>query len=372
VLTADVLRTQSTSVVSTSPAEADHTSVAEAANVNVLNGLVKATLVRAVAHTHADGSSASFSAAGSTITGLVVNGVAIANVTPNLTINLPALLFGANSYVAIFQQTGSTTTPPATQNSGGTYAADLTVNMIRVHVTGVLGVIPADVTVSNAVAHSDFPQTTVCTTSPRQAVSGHAFIASEQTNPSLLPIVLGFSSIPSTGGHGHQDLAAVNTAVLTTGLATSDSQGSLGTTSDTATSFANVANVCVLPGVGPGHCAVSATVVNPQSSTTGKSSGVSSTDKGTQLLGVNVLGLTIAANPAPNTVIELPGIGFIVLNEQFCDNGTAASHTCSGTNHSGLTVRSIDVVITQPILGLVPIGAEVIVGEAHSDATFGP
>jgi hypothetical protein len=72
-------------------------------------------------------------------------------------------------------------------------------------------------------------------------------------------------------------------------------------------------------------------------------------------------------------VVELPGIGFVIFNEQFCDNG-AALPSCMGSTtpgHSGLTVRAIRVVITAPDnpAGL-PAGAEVIVAEAHSDATF--
>jgi len=42
--------------------------------------------------------------------------------------------------------------------------------------------------------------------------------------------------------------------------------------------------------------------------------------------------------------------------------------TCSGTTHSGLTVRAIRVVLLDPPPGGLP-GLEVIVAEAHSDAT---
>jgi hypothetical protein len=73
----------------------------------------------------------------------------------------------------------------------------------------------------------------------------------------------------------------------------------------------------------------------------------------------------------PNTTIALPGIGYLVLNEQFCDNGAAATHTCTGTTHAGITVRAIDLVVN----GLnnpsgLPPGVQLIVAEAHSDATF--
>ena len=85
-----------------------------------------------------------------------------------------------------------------------------------------------------------------------------------------------------------------------------------------------------------------------------------------------MLGLPVGVTPAPNTTINLPGIGFIILNEQFCDGGTAASHACSGATASGLTVRAIRVVVTvaNGLLGLNP-GVEVVVAEAHADSRFG-
>jgi hypothetical protein len=87
---------------------------------------------------------------------------------------------------------------------------------------------------------------------------------------------------------------------------------------------------------------------------------------------VKVLGIPVAATPAPNTVIELPGIGFLVLNEQVCDGGGLATHTCTGATHSGITIRSVDLVVTvlNNILKLLP-GVEVVVAEAHADSRFG-
>jgi hypothetical protein len=68
-------------------------------------------------------------------------------------------------------------------------------------------------------------------------------------------------------------------------------------------------------------------------------------------------------------VIPLPNIGFVILNEQECDNGDEAFHTCSGSTHSGLTVTAIHVVIDNGALGLLP-GVNVLVAQAHSDATW--
>ncbi len=370
-LQADVLRASSTSEISIGPAQAKHTSVSEAVNVNILNGLVTASLVRGVATTTASGSASSFSSIGSTFKDLVVNGTAINNVTPNTRIALPDSPFGPGSYVLLYERAGSTSTPAPGQIEGGTYAADLIVNMIHVVIKGLPQ--PGDETeviVSNAVAHTDFPQRELCALPPEQMVSGHAFIASATTNPSFVPTVVGFVSIPATGGFDHQDLnEATIGSVVSAEAAMSESSGALSATNSTASSFAQVTGVC-LPT--PGCTTISATAVKSQSNSTADG-GASSNGDGTELIGLVVMGTPMSANPPPNTTMELPGIGFVILNEQFCDNnGTLAANCSDGTvaGNSGLTVRAIHVFVTVPanLAGLQE--GEAIVAEAHSDATF--
>jgi hypothetical protein len=99
----------------------------------------------------------------------------------------------------------------------------------------------------------------------------------------------------------------------------------------------------------------------------------SSNANGTQLVGLVVQGTPVTATPPPNTVIELPGIGFVILNEQFCDNqGTLAASCSNGSllGHAGLTVRAIRLDVTAPNNPLGLQTGEVIVAEAHSDAFF--
>lgn len=168
ILQADVLRTTTTSTVTDLPAaSANATSVASSAAVNVLNGVVTATLVRGVASATADGGAATVSSVGSDIEGLMIDPdgtgplPAVAHeVAPNTRVNLDPLVFGAGSYVALYERKASTSSP--TGSSGGTYVSDLEVNMIHVHVTGAALIGEVDVIVGQAVAHADFPQTTVC------------------------------------------------------------------------------------------------------------------------------------------------------------------------------------------------------------------
>src|SRR6267154_6529294 len=200
VLKANVLSASSTSTVDSTTNTATDTGVAESAGVNLVGGLVTADVVRAVATAQASGCNSSFGSAGSAFQNLVVNGIQMNNVNPNTTINLPAIQFGAGSFVKLLEEIGSASQPAAGQLTGGSFAADLTVNMIRVHITSLSPTSDAlDLVVSHAQAHADFPQPAGCPALVG-TVSGDATIVNERTNPSELPVVVGFVSIPPQGG----------------------------------------------------------------------------------------------------------------------------------------------------------------------------
>ena len=84
-------------------------------------------------------------------------------------------------------------------------------------------------------------------------------------------------------------------------------------------------------------------------------------------LGNLVVGGAQVSDVAPNTRMDLPGVGYVVLNEQ--------RPTGDGVTTSGLTVNMIHVVLQQPILGLLGqvVGYQtvgnIIVGSATSSVT---
>jgi hypothetical protein len=365
VLKANVLSASSTSTVDPTTNSATDTGVAESAGVNLVGGLVTADVVRAVATAQASGFNSSFSSSGSAFKNLVVNGTQMNNVNPNTTIDLPAAQFGAGSFVKLLEEMGSSSQPPSGQLSGGTYAADLTVNMIRVHITSLALTGDAiDVVVSHAQAHADFPQPAGCP-SLIGTVSGNATTVNEQTNPSQLPVVVGFVSVPPQGGHDHQDLDQLSTSLVSGGTSVSDSAGTILTSNSNSSSFAKALNVCVLPVNGSCTAFASAIISQANSSSGG---GKSSSDaQGTSLLGLSVGGMSVGDNPPPNTTITVPGIGSVTLNEQTCDGGGVPP--CSGTTSSGIRVRAIHVIVDNPNALGVPQGADVIVGEAHADSS---
>src|SRR6266571_3802280 len=365
ILKADVLSASSTSTVDSTTNTATDTGVAESAGVNLVSGMVTADVVRGVATAQASGFNSSFSSAGSAFKNLVVNGVQMNNVNPNTTINLPALDFGAGSFVELFEETGSSSQPPPGQLTGGTYAANLTVNMIRVHITRLaLTGDAVDVVVSQAQAHADFPQPAGCPALVG-TVSGDATVADEQANPSQLPVVVGFVSIPPQGGHDHQDLDQLSTSLVSGGTSASDSAGTVLTSSSNSSSYAKAQNVCALPSAGV--CTVSASAINVQGNSASGGGKSSSNPQGTSLLGLSVGGMSVGDNPPPNTTILVPGIGSVTLNEQICDGGGVPP--CAGRAISGITVRAIHVIVDNPNATGVPQGADVIVGEAHADSS---
>lgn len=363
VAAASVLAASSSGKVDAQARRATQTSTSSVAEVSLLGGAVTATLVRAVARAEASGEAASSSSVGSVIEGLTVAGVAIEEVVPGMRIDLPAAAFGEGSYVVVYERLGGITRP----GDGGAlhYAADLEVNMLRVHLADRLGLSASgglDIVVAQAIAHASYPMTPDCTAGPRGLdVSGHALVARAATAPPLLPIEVGKVVIPAAGGRERQGL--LDGVVLPQGLlearvAVSESAGFPTPERSLSSSVAEVADACVL--ATEAGCTVAATLLRSRSSSRADAEGLGSSAAGTVFRDLRVLGQRFEETPAPNTVVELPGLGFVVLNEQVEDPPSPG--------HTGLTVRAIRLVVTVPgpLLGL-----EVVVSEAHSDARFG-
>jgi len=381
VLSVNVLRGVSTSEVNASPAESRDNTIAQVAGINILNGVVKADLVRAAAEAVATTDGATTNTNGTGFLNLYIDADGSGpgqpqlydNASPGLVVDL-SKLFGTDpkshtkSGVWLRQVTQSTT---------GTFVADQTVTMIHVFAYDRDPITPGaqttDIYVSQATAHAVHPSERGCP----GTVSGHAFIASETTDPEIIPAIYGFVSIPAYGGHDQanldQLLVPADGSVVSADLTQSVSDGTLTTSSASSHDYASLADLCVLRdalGAGTG-CVVGATLVRSEATSNDTSSGgASSSDSGTQFAGLVVAGKAITVPVAANTVISLGPLGYVVLNEQFCDGGSPSAPgpvpTCSGSTHSGLTIRSIRVVLLPTATSQL---AEVIVSEAHSDAT---
>ena len=74
--------------------------------------------------------------------------------------------------------------------------------------------------------------------------------------------------------------------------------------------------------------------------------------EGSSLANLVVNGVQVD-NPAPNTQMSLPGVGYVVLNEQIPTSG-------------GMTVNMIHVVLQQTVLGITRTTGNIVVGSATS------
>jgi hypothetical protein len=143
--------------------------------------------------------------------------------------------------------------------------------------------------------------------------------------------------------------ASVNQApFINTGVV--DSVASSTATSSTASS--DVLGVNLLGGV------ITANEIKAVSTSSVSGKVFSFSAVGSEFVNLSVLGIPISVNPAPNTTIELPGIGSVILNEQ---------STATSSDMSTLTVKMIDIHVTLPNLLGYPVGTQIIVSEALSE-----
>lgn len=155
--------------------------------------------------------------------------------------------------------------------------------------------------------------------------------------------------LPADGSVGQDQATDVTIASLVTAqdVFATASGASDGTASD-AVSSATLGTVSVLSGL-----ITADGVVAMASSTLGNNSTA-----GSSLANLIVNGAQVE-NPAPNTRVNLPGVGYVVLNEQVPTSG-------------GVTVNMIHVVLQQPVVGLLGsvtgyrTTGDIIVGSASS------
>ena len=210
-----------------------------------------------------------------------------------------------------------------------------------------------------------------------QSVSGQAYGAYAntplgsvgQTALAVLPPVSGTDGAIATA---ESDGGSVG-GVLSADFLNSNTSGALGTQGDPsavgAQSVASLGNVDILSGL------ITATGVVANVVSTRTASGLVSNANGSTLTNLVVAGVPVTSGDAPvapNTNISLPGVGYVVLNEQI--------PTGDGVTTSGLTVNMIHVYL-QSLTGgaCTPLGClpgvltstgEIIVGSAASSATM--
>jgi len=167
--------------------------------------------------------------------------------------------------------------------------------------------------------------------------TGSALVASGKTADVVLPPG-GTNSVNNT-----------NNATVSTGAITDTSLDVSVPTLATAASTSTVDGVAILAGAVTG---------NFQSvSTSSSDGGTASTSSVGTYQSYSINGGPTQTTPAPNTRVDVPGVGFAIVNEQ--------TPTGNGTNAAGLTVIGFDLhVITGT--AAVPAGTEIFIASATS------
>jgi hypothetical protein len=158
----------------------------------------------------------------------------------------------------------------------------------------------------------------------------------------------------STAGITHTNTAASVgvPGVLSTGTIDTSAASETTATGSASVGSSEVQGASLLNGL------VSATTIKSVSTTSDDSStgALSTSAAGTEFLGLSVLGIPVTGTPAPNTRVTLPGVGYLILNQQ---SGRVSKRTAH------LTVIGIHLFVTLST-PLAPIGTNVIVGFATS------
>lgn len=151
----------------------------------------------------------------------------------------------------------------------------------------------------------------------------------------------------STSAASLSTLAAVNSAQSTVTTQRSATQIS-------AQANSNVQGVSILNGL------ITAGQIITVANSAGTASGTSSNDTGSKIVGLNITGLSpISYLPKPNTTIQIPGVGYVVLNEQV--------GPYSDFNSSSISINMIHVHITSTTIPGVLANTDIVIGSASSN-----
>jgi hypothetical protein len=188
-----------------------------------------------------------------------------------------------------------------------------------------------------------------------QSVAGQATAASVKTPVAGSPSFASVTLSP-TGGMEQADVdnADVTNTLGAAGL-TSITTGQVDQGLVSVTASAEAAEVSILNGLIAAKAALALATSYANGTT-----AVSESD-GSTLLNLVVAGVSYADGaPAPNTRVELPGVGYVVLNEQVSSG--------DGVHSTTLTVNMIHVYLVDQRTGAA--AGEIVIAAATSTATL--
>jgi hypothetical protein len=318
---------------------ANSMSEASVADLNILSGLITAQALEAHCASTGNGTTATSSDAGTTLANLKIDGLPAINVTPmanTMLSPIPGL-----SVIVNEQMPGG----------NGTTTSSLTVNLL--HVTLSFPFPAGEIIVASAHCDVDFTEPPFdCSCTPQNPVSGEAFgaraiLANQLVGPEPHAV------LSSQGGSAEAAAVTLNIpGALTTGTVDSSTSGTVGPLSASSMSRTVIQDLNLLAGL------VTADVLDARCNSTGDGTTSTSDATGTTVLNLVVDGgAPINMTPAPNTTINVMGVGTVILNEQIPGG--------NGTNSSSLTVNLVHVILLNGT-------ADIVVASAHCDVDFVP
>ncbi len=303
-------------------------TTASTADVSLLSGLVRATAVKAVSATTRTSTGYELSATGTTLTGLVVAGKRIAaDTAPNTRIELAGI-----GRITVNEQIRST--------------KGLTVRGLHLVVSqrNLLGLaVGTDVTVSQAVSGVSDPVAAALGGSAygSRAMVGSAVVAGASF-PRYMPCL-------GTGGAAQTNVGAGATAgaALSTGTITDTVRGTVTRSSASGDTSSTVQAANLLNGL------VKATGIQASAHASFDGTTSNTSGDGSAFESLSIAGhAELDANVAPNTKVELAGIGTLYLRRVLLTKSTAE-------------VRMIELVVTNPVGGLA-VGTNIRIGVASA------
>jgi hypothetical protein len=317
--------------------------------LNAFDGLITADAVKAVATTSADASKIRTTSRGSKFVNLTIAGEAIdADVATNTRVDLPGI-----GYVLL---------KSVNKGGNGTSIGKITVDMITVVVTEDNDyALPVGARIVVAEADSGFRRL-----EPADELGGQAYAATAASTIDEVENRVGRAAFIAVGCQGTQGKVRSNNVnllnvegVLSSGTGRTTAYGESLSTGSVVRTTATVEDVDLLGGL------IRADLVKAVAENTRSKSGqTTSSADGSRFVNLTIAGESIDANVPPNTRIDLPGVGYVIVNEQRLLQPTATREQASAL------VRALHVVVdTGDTLGL-PVGTELIV--AHAKTTIEP
>ena len=205
---------------------------------------------------------------------------------------------------------------------------------------------PAILCAALFLAAAVLPQGSMAQGGKWRSVSGKATAAS--VNVGATNQQFSSDTLPSGGGQTTADFMGASVpSFLTTSSASAVSAGAADGTAGNAQSVATAADVNIMNGL------ITASRVIGIASAVAGSGAVAADGDGSVITDLVINGTSYGSGdvtPAPNTRVDLPGVGYVLLNEQVRGKGVGP----------GLTVNMIHVVLTGARTG------DIIVGSATS------